>query len=31
VIGDGLCSHADERQAIEVDVAADVVNHMLEL
>ncbi len=31
VIGDGLRSHTDERQATEVEVAVHVLNHMLEL
>jgi hypothetical protein len=31
VIGDGLRSHTDERQATEVDVAVHVLNRMLEL
>src|SRR5690242_8315466 len=31
VIGDGLRSHTDERWAIEVDVAVDVLNRMLAL
>ena len=30
VIGDGLRSHTDERQATEVSVAVHVLNHMLE-
>ena len=31
VIGDGLRSHTDERQAVEVSVAVHVLNRMLEL
>jgi hypothetical protein len=31
VIGDGLRSHTDERQATEMDVAVQVLNRMLEL
>ncbi len=31
VIGDALCSHADERRATEVEVAVHVLNRMLEL
>ena len=31
VIGDGLRSHTDERRATEVEVAAHVLNRMLEL
>jgi hypothetical protein len=31
VIGDGLHSHTDERQATEVAIAANVLNRMLEL
>ena len=31
VIGDGLHSQTDERQATEVAIAADVLNRMLEL
>ncbi len=31
VIGDGLRSHTDGRQATEVAIAADVLNRMLEL
>src|SRR5918993_157039 len=31
VIGDGLCSQTDGRQATEVAIAADVLNRMLEL
>ncbi len=31
VIGDGLRSHTDGRQATEVAVAADVLNRMLDL
>ena len=31
VIGDGLRSHTDERQATEVGVAVHVLNRMLEL
>ena len=31
VIGDGLRSRTDQRQATEVDVAVDVLNRMLEL
>ena len=31
VIGDGLRSRTDERQATEVAIAADVLNRMLEL
>jgi len=31
VIGDGLCSHTDERQATEMEVAVHVLNRMLEL
>ena len=31
VIGDGLRSQTDERQATEVAIAADVLNRMLEL
>jgi len=31
VIGDGLHSHTDERQATEVEVAVHVLNRMLEL
>ncbi len=31
VIGDGLRSRTDERQATEVDIAVDALNRMLEL
>ena len=31
VIGEGLCSQTDGRQATEVAIAADVLNRMLEL
>ena len=31
VIGDGLRSQTDRRQATEVAIAAEVLNHMLEL
>ncbi len=31
VIGDGLRSHTDERQATEVAIAVQVLNRMLEL
>jgi hypothetical protein len=31
VIGDGLCSRTDERQATEVEVAVHVLNRMLVL
>jgi hypothetical protein len=31
IIGDGLRSQADRRQATEVAVSANVLNHMLEL
>ncbi len=31
VIGDGLRSHTDERQASEVEVAVHVINRMFEL
>ena len=31
VIGDGLCSHTDERRATEVEVAVHALNRMLEL
>ena len=31
VIGDGLRSHTDERQATEMDVAVHVLNRMLDL
>ncbi|MFH5948728.1 IS5/IS1182 family transposase, partial [Roseomonas sp. SXEYE002] len=31
VIGDGLCSQTDGRQATEVAIAAEVLNRMLDL
>ncbi len=31
VIGDGLCSQTDGRQATEVAIAVDVLNRMLDL
>jgi len=31
VIGDGLRSHKDERQATEMEVAVHVLNRMIEL
>ncbi|HYZ34936.1 MAG TPA: IS5/IS1182 family transposase, partial [Crenalkalicoccus sp.] len=31
VIGDGLCSQTDGRQATEVAIAANVLNRMLDL